>query len=270
MASSNNTPSGGGFTEPGVKYLDTASAYDLWSTVYDTDNNFLQNLDTIEMKSLFPRLISTLESAASSAAPNSTLTKPWKFVDLGCGTGRNTVHLAALPPTDASEIYALDFSPKMLDLAKRRLSKDGERVEFRVFDALNPTAGDEVPTEADAIISTLVLEHVPLKEYFTVAAGMLKIGGLFLLTNMHGEMGKISQAGFVDPLTGEKIRPVESYAYTCAEVLEEAERCGFEILGDSGFEERMVTEGNHELFGPRAAKWIGVKVWFGGILKRVR
>ncbi|KAM7188956.1 S-adenosyl-L-methionine-dependent methyltransferase [Naviculisporaceae sp. PSN 640] len=266
MASFKKTPAGGVPTEPEIKYVDTASAYDLWSTVYDTDNNFLQNLDTIEMKSLFPKLISILNSATSA----TVLAKPWRFVDLGCGTGRNTAHLVTLPPTDVSEIYALDLSPGMLELARKRLSKDDERVRFRVFDALNPAAGEAAPTNADAIISTLVLEHIPLKDYFTVAAGMLKVGGYLLLTNMHGDMGKISQAGFIEPLTGEKIRPVESYAYTCAEVLEEAERCGFEILGDSGFEERSVTESNHELFGPRAAKWIGVTVWFGGILRRVR
>lgn len=277
-ASSSNTPSSGP-TDQQVKYLDTATAYDLWSSVYDTDNNFLQNLDTIEMKSsLFPRLLSAL-------GDSSSLTRPWTFVDLGCGTGRNTVHLTSLvPPEDVSQIWALDLSPKMLDLARARLGVNNgvvisEKVRFQVFNMLNPSSSSPEGQEqeplprnsADAIISTLVLEHVPLREYFTVAADMLKLGGLFLLTNMHGDMGKISQAGFVDPVTGEKIRPVESYAYSCAEVAEEAARCGFEFLDrQDGFEERMVTPENHGLFGPRAAKWIGVRVWYGGILRRVK
>ncbi|KAK4211286.1 S-adenosyl-L-methionine-dependent methyltransferase [Rhypophila decipiens] len=274
MASSTDTvPSGSSTsTEPEIKYLDTASAYDLWSSVYDTDNNFLQALDSFEMKTLFPELISTLESS------NPALSKPWKLVDLGCGTGRNTIHLASLPAPDVDEIYALDLSPRMLDLARERLKNYGagevaEKVKFQVFNVMNPSDREKVPKTADAIISTLVLEHVPLVDYFPVAAGMLKVGGLLLLTNMHGDMGKISQAGFVDPTTGEKIRPLESYAYSCDEVRSEAERFGFEMLSlgqKDGFEEKMVTNENHELFGPRAAKWIGVRVWFGGILRKVR
>jgi len=250
--------------DPEIRYLDTASAYDLWSEVYDTDNNFLQALDSIEMQSLLPKLISTLEHTNS-------LPKPWKVVDLGCGTGRNTVHIASLPLSDTSEIYALDLSPKMLDIARKRLEHlrqdNKERLlKFQVYDALNPSAGETPPTNADAVISTLVVEHVPLKEYFTAAAGMLKPGGLLLLTNMHSDMGHISQAGFVDPKTGEKIRPV-SFAHTLEEVVREAGRCGFEVA--VGFEERVVTEENYELFGPRAGKWIGVKVWYGGVLRRV-
>ena len=258
MASSTPIP-----PEPEIRYLDTASAYDLWSQVYDTDNNFLQALDSIEMKTLLPKLVSTLEG--------STLPKPWKVVDLGCGTGRNTVHIAALPPNDISQIHALDLSPKMLDIARKRLedlNQDGKPriLKFQVYDALNPSAGETPPTNADAIISTLVVEHVPLKEYFIAAAGMLKPGGLLLLTNMHSDMGQISQAGFIDPKTGEKIRPV-SFAHTVEEVISEAGRCGFEVA--VGFEERVVTEENHELFGPRAGKWVGVKVWYGGVLRRV-
>ncbi|KAM7183988.1 S-adenosyl-L-methionine-dependent methyltransferase [Rhypophila sp. PSN 637] len=271
MASSSTPPSGSTKSlEPEIKYLDTASAYDRWSSVYDTDNNFLQALDSVEMKTLFPKLISTLES--------SSLSKPWKFVDLGCGTGRNTIHLASLPAEDVSEVHALDLSPRMLYLARQRLAMSAvdevtEKVKFQVFNVLNPSDREKAPKTADAIISTLVLEHVPLEDYFSVAAGMLKVGGLLLLTNMHGDMGKISQAGFVDPATGEKIRPMESYAYSCEEVLSEAERCGFEMVSlgqKDGFEEKMVTNDNHELFGPRAAKWIGVRVWFGGILRKMR
>lgn len=254
-----STPTPG--PEPEIRYLDTAAAYDLWSAVYDTDNNFLQALDSIEMQSLLPRLISTLQAAQD-------LPKPWKIVDLGCGTGRNTIHLAALPPNEVSEIYALDLSPRMLDIARRRLSNQEERrIEFQVYDALSPPTDESSPPpkNADAIISTLVVEHVPLKEYFTAAAGMLKPGGLFLVTNMHSDMGQISQAGFVDPTTGEKIRP-KSYAHTIEEAVREAGQCGFEVVVD--FEERMVTAENVGLFGPRAGKWVGVKVWYGGILRR--
>lgn len=69
-----------------IRYLDTASAYDLWASVYDTDGNFLQALDSIEMKMLLPRAMSMLTDTQ-----NDSPTTKIKAVDLGCGTGRNTL-----------------------------------------------------------------------------------------------------------------------------------------------------------------------------------
>ena len=94
-----------------------------------------------------------------------------------------------------------------------------------------------------------------------------------LLTNMHPSMGSISQAGFKDPATGEKVRPV-SYNHSLDEMTAEAERWGWEIVeGPSGREgEWMEAEITEELvaggkLGRRAGKWVGVKCWVGGILR---
>jgi SAM-dependent methyltransferase len=218
-----------------VKYLDTASAYDLWSEIYDTDNNFLQALDSLEMRSLLPKVLSTTELPP----------KPWRIVDLGCGTGRNTVHLLDV---SEAEIIALDLSPKMLDVARKRLSdaagqalpspngRPAGSVKFQVYDVLNhhprgPSSESlepSLPKDAHIIISTLVIEHVPLPAYFSAASAMLRKGGLLLLTNMHSDMGRISQAGFVHPKTGEKIRP-QSYAHSIEDVVREAGKQGLEV-----------------------------------------
>ncbi len=240
--------------------MDTTSAYDLWARVYDTDGNFLQALDTIEMKKLLPRLVSLIETP-----------KPWKLVDVGCGTGRNTVELLRIPD---SEVIALDASPNMLALAQKRLEEASRELTpapaFRVglFDLLEkeqgPPEGLGDPT-ADVIVSTLVLEHVPLSTYFERCLGFLKPGGLLLLTNMHSEMGNISQAGFVDPASGEKVRP-KSYPHTIEEILEEAGKHGLALVGE--FKEESVKEENCEELGPRARKWKGIKVWCGGILRK--
>ncbi|KAK3373222.1 cyclopropane-fatty-acyl-phospholipid synthase [Lasiosphaeria ovina] len=242
-----------------VRYLDTTTAYDLWSEVYDTDGNFLQALDSAEVEILLPKLVAAVDSP-----------KPWTLVDLGCGTGRNTARLVQIPD---SHIIALDLSPKMLDVARKRLdgadttTHETSRVTLQVFDVLDAAAGASSPARsADAVVSTLVVEHVPLAAYFAAAAGMLKPGGLLLLTNMHSDMGRISQAGFVDPATGDKIRP-QSYAHSVADVVAEAARHGLAVA--SAFEERCVTEDNYRLFGLRAKKWVGVRVWYGGILRKI-
>ena len=204
-------------SDPSVHYLSTAQAYDLWSAVYDTDGNFLQALDAIEMKALLPRMLQILDS------DSRTYPRPWKLVDLGCGTGRNTA--ALLEIQGASTVVGLDVSPGMLEVAKKRLqtSPGGSQLKLEVFDVLRAATPPDFATEADALVSTLVLEHIPADAFFNVARRILKPGGILLLTNMHSEMGGFSQAGFVDPKSGEKIRPT-SHAHTIEEVETAASR----------------------------------------------
>ena len=260
---------------PTIRYLDTTAAYDLWSAVYDTDGNFLQALDTIEMETLLPDFLSQI-------TPPSPLSGNLKFVDLGCGTGRNTLALLQHVPS-GSTVVGLDASAKMLEVARERVdaeiarirTSEGERaieVHFGIDDMIQDDSSEirvaalEAAAEADAVISTLVLEHVPIRVFLQTAFRMLKPGGLLLVTNMHAEMGQISQAGFVDPNTGEKIRP-KSYAHAVTDVVLEARRQGFEVVGE--ILERAVDDSMSKVLGERARKWIGVTVWFGMVLRKV-
>lgn len=246
--------------DPSIRYLSTTQAYDLWSAVYDTDGNFLQALDTIEMKTLTPRMLALLESDESLFA------RPWKLVDLGCGTGRNTA--ALMEVKGDAFVIGLDVSPGMLDVARGRLQRFGAeegKLRLEVFDMLQASTAPEFAVGADAVVSTLVIEHIPTDIFFSHVAEILKPGGILVLTNMHSEMGGISQAGFIDPKTGEKIRPT-SYAHTVRDVEQEAGKHGFEILGK--IEERVVDKSMIPLLGERSEKWVGVTVWFGGILRK--
>ncbi|ETN43906.1 uncharacterized protein HMPREF1541_11037 [Cyphellophora europaea CBS 101466] len=250
---------------PAVRYLPTTAAYDLWAAHYDHDANFLQALDSLAMKTLFPRLIAHV-AKQPDGSPRPT---PWKLVDLGCGTGRNTIALLDVPD---AEVVAVDASPKMLEVAKGRVGeatkasgRTGE-VRFGIVDLLENTEPPHMVQNADALVSTLVLEHIPCETFFRQAAQMLKPGGWLLMTNMHSEMGGISQAGFVDPETGEKIRP-KSYAHTPAEVLAAAESVGLVVEGQ--LEERAVDESLVEALGPRSRKWVGIKCWYGGLFRKV-
>jgi SAM-dependent methyltransferase len=247
-------------TPPAIRYLPTTAAYDLWATHYDHDGNFLQALDTIEMRTLFPRLLVHLARERSEG-------KPWKLVDLGCGTGRNTTALLDVP---GAEVVAVDASEGMLEVARRNVGEIAqlrarvEDVKFGIVDLL----AEEVPKMvmgADAIVSTLVLEHIPCDVFFDKVTRILKPGGWLLMTNMHSQMGGISQAGFVDPATGEKIRPT-SYAHTVDETVKAAEGAGLSLAGK--MEERMVDEALLEALGPRSRKWVGIWCWYGGIFKR--
>ena len=239
-----------------TRYLPTSAAYDLWASVYDSDGNFLQAMDTIEMKTLLPQMLSEIKSPT-----------PWKLVDLGCGTGRNTV---ALLGVEGAEVVALDASQGMLDVARNRLevvSKQSEeqRLHCEVFDLIEAHQPPAIAVNADAIVSTLVIEHIPCDTFFKHVAQILKPGGVLLLTNMHFDMGSRSQAGFIDKSTGQKVRPT-SYAHTVEEVLAAAHRSDMDLVGD--MQERSVDASSVQVLGERSRKYVGVTCWFGGLFRK--
>lgn len=245
-------------TDTSTRYLSaTTTLYDLWAGIYDTDGNFLQAMDTIEMKTLFPRMLSEI-----------TTPPPWKIVDLGCGTGRNTAALLNIP---GAEVVGLDASSKMLDVARQRLQNDklpraeGNNLHLDIIDLIESSDPPEIALNADAVVSTLVLEHIPCDVFFKHVSRILKPGGILLLTNMHSHMGGVSQAGFVDPKTGEKVR-AQSYAHTVQEVEVAAAGHGLKVLGK--IEERAVDESMTQQLGERSKKWIGYTCWFGGLMRK--
>ncbi|KAI0538040.1 putative methyltransferase [Xylaria digitata] len=251
-----------------ISYIPTNEAYDRWAKVYDSDGNFLQALDDLELKTLFPRFLSSIKSP-----------KPWRVMDLGCGTGRNTALLLGIPE---AEVIALDASKGMLEVARNRLmgsdvnsevSGDRPNLRLGIFDMLATSVPPEslAPHTVDAIISTLVVEHIPLPTFFAHVSQLLRPGGVLLLTNMHSHMGGISQAGFVDRDTGEKIRPT-SYAHTVEDTILEARRFNLEVeIDQEGVDvlERAVSEDMIEKLGLRSGKWVGITCWFGGIFRKV-
>lgn len=134
--------------------------------------------------------------------------------------------------------------------------------------------------EADLVTSTLVLEHIPLTRFFRAAASLLRPGGLLIVTNMHADMGRVTQAGFRTP-DGVKIRG-QSYAHEVPDVLNAAREAGFEQgLGEmveiEVKEEDLSEEGAlgagkvNEGARNVARKWrlTGKKVLFGGVWRFV-
>ena len=253
-----------------VTYLSTLEAYDKWASVYDSDGNVLQAIDDEEVVRLLPQVLSLLPT---------DLNRPPKILDLGCGTGRNTLKLLGIP---GAVIYGLDLSPKMLQIAEDRCTtawntlppdQRAASLTFRTHDVLdkNHTVTESLPAgpiAADVVISTLVVEHVPLADFFAEVDGLLAAApsGVLLVTNMHADMGSRSQAGFNDPATGEKIRPV-SYNHSVEDLVEAARAAGYELVEGSAVE-RGVDEEMARRLGPRAGKWVGVRMWMGGIFRR--
>ncbi|HET9613221.1 MAG TPA: methyltransferase domain-containing protein [Candidatus Limnocylindrales bacterium] len=95
-------------------------------------------------------------------------------LDAGCGTGRVTEQLLERLPR--GRVVALDGSTAMLDEARRRLARFGDRVAFVAADLGRPLA---LPTgDVDAILSTATFHWVPDHDaLFRNLAAVLRPGG---------------------------------------------------------------------------------------------
>jgi ubiquinone/menaquinone biosynthesis C-methylase UbiE len=204
------------------------AGYDQWARVYDHDQNPLVALEE-------PVVRRELGDVAGLAV-----------LDLGCGTGRHALWLAA----QGASVTAVDFSEGMLEEARHK--PGAEAVRFLAHDLHEPLPfGDR---SFDLVVSGLVLEHLQhLDHFFAEAHRMLRPGGRAVVSAMHPAMFlKGSQAAFTDPATGDKVRP-GSFAHSIADFVMAGVRARFSLEAivedapDAAFAERY----------PRASKYVG-------------
>jgi malonyl-CoA O-methyltransferase len=157
--------------------------YDRWASVYDHDANPLQALE---------------ESFVRRAVGDP---RGLRVLDLGCGTGRHALWLAA----GGAEVFAVDFSEGMLQKAREKPGAD--RVQFLQHDLHQPLPFAD--GEFDLVLSGLVLEHLrELDLLFAEAKRVTRSGGRAVISAMHPAMFlRGSQARFTDPATGELVQP---------------------------------------------------------------
>ena len=140
--------------------MDTQAAYDSWSETYDRDRNLTRDLDL------------TVTQTALAGLHFSSV------VEIGCGTGKNTVFLATI----AAKVHALDFSECMLAKAIEKVTSDN--VTFTLADLTRPWPC--AASSADLVVCNLVLEHIgDLGFVFREAARVLVAGGCFFVCELH-------------------------------------------------------------------------------------
>jgi malonyl-CoA O-methyltransferase len=204
------------------------AGYDRWAKIYDHDGNPLQALE---------------QPAVRGAAGD---VRGLSVLDLGCGTGRHALWLAAC----GASVVAVDFSEAML--AEARGKPGAEAVQFLVHDLHKPLPLAD--GQFDLVVSGLVLEHLrELDGFFSDACRVLKSGGRAIVSAMHPAMFlRGTQAQFSDPDTGELIRP-GSVPHQLGTFIMAAVGAGFrlstieEVAPDAEFAARC----------PRAVKYIG-------------
>lgn len=208
--------------------LPTDAGYDLWAAIYDDEDNPLIRL---EQRHLDPLLgdVAGLD-----------------VLELGCGTGRRTLPLAAA----GARVTALDFSAGMVG---RAAAKPGwESIRFIRHDLERPLP---LPDAAfDRVFSFLVLDHIAgLDGFFAEAARVCRLAGRIVCSVMHPAMMLVGvQARFTDPATGGYVRPASS-PNRLSDYVMAASRAGlrFEHLSERAVDEPLAAA------SPRAAKYLG-------------
>lgn len=193
------------------RVVPTNAGYDRWAAVYDTDGNPLTALEG----TVFRRWLGGARLRGA------------RVLDLGCGTGRHALELARR----GSRVTGADPSPGML--AAARAKAGAERVEWvRLGKGRLPFAAGRF----DALVSGLVLEHVPdLRRFFREARRVCRPGAPLFVSAMHPAMLlKGSRAAFRDPRTGVKTLP-RGYDHGIADFLNAALSAGLAL---EGMEER--------------------------------
>ncbi len=171
---------------PPVDRLPTREGYDRWSACYDEEDNPLIALEE-------PQVAALLGSVSRL-----------RVLDLGCGTGRHALRLAAV----GAQVTAVDFSEGMLARARNRAGR--LPIDFRTHDLTRP-----LPFAAaafDRIICGLVLDHIPkLTPLFVEMRRVCEPTGFAVISVMHPAMLlRGVEARFTDRTTGRETRPAST------------------------------------------------------------
>jgi malonyl-CoA O-methyltransferase len=143
-------------------------------------------------------------------------------LDLGCGTGRHAIWLAAA----GASVTAVDFSEGMLREARRKAGASA--IHFVGHDLHHPLPFSD--GAFDVVVSGLVLEHIhDLRAFFRETHRVVRIGGRTVMSAMHPAMFlRGSQARFTDASSGEVVQP-GSVRHQLGEITMAGLEAGFHI-----------------------------------------
>jgi tRNA (cmo5U34)-methyltransferase len=147
----------------------------------------------------------------AAGACNRYLSQNARIIDLGCGTGNAS--LAVLRKMPSARVYLIDGSLRMVQVAAEKISRaQKEAILSSKAANLADSNWDEgigVHGKAgevegyDAILSTLVLEHLPFDLYKSAIAkcyGLLRPGGWLIAAEGYSQAGSDMQEWFFEEM----------------------------------------------------------------------
>ena len=183
--------------------MNVKEAYNYWADQYDTNINKTRDLEGIALRD------------------NLSHISFKTFLEIGCGTGKNTEWLL----TKANEIIAVDLSDDMLLKAKAKISSD--IVTFVQADINQPwTFANK---QFDLIGFSLVLEHIDdLDNIFRNASNCVPLGGQIYIGELHPFKQYSGSRARFDTENGMQI--VTCFNHNISDFIQSAKKYGFDIL----------------------------------------
>jgi len=209
--------------------------YDRWSSFYDQYPNSTVAADELH----FPDHLRHLSGL--------------HIVEIGCGTGRHTLRLA----NQGNHVLAIDLSPGMLHVARAKLlGKPVQLVEadFSTYEGLEPGS-------ADAVVASLMLEHVrDLPRFFARISMVARPAAQIFLSEIHPTRAAGgSLAHFTDSGTGEDLR-LDSIAHSDEHMRSAVRGAGLAIAAELD----ILGDGRLAALRPGWSRYLGlpmIKIW---------
>jgi len=211
-----------------METVPTQAGYDRWAEFYDSDDNPLVLLEEQHIGALAGNVAGL------------------KVADIGCGTGRHALRLAAA----GAQVTAVDFSEAMLQRA--RAKPGAAAVTFKQHDLAEP-----LPLESaafDRVFCCLVLDHIAeLNKFFAELKRLCQSQGSLIISVMHPAMSlRGVQARFIDPRLGRRISPA-GHAHQLSDYLMAALGAGLLLAHIS----EPKVDDVFAARSPRAARYLG-------------
>lgn len=183
------------------------SAYNTWANSYDQVTNPTRDLSAAVLRHYESYIRDT------------------RVMEIGCGTGINTVWLAE----HARDVLACDLSENMMERARLKIGKADLKSAI-TFKQLDITRNWDISKGFDVLIDNLVLEHIDsLHHIFNQAYRVLQTRGVFIITELHPYKQLAgSQARFEDEQTGNEIK-IPAYPHMISDYIDAAQQAGFEL-----------------------------------------
>jgi ubiquinone/menaquinone biosynthesis C-methylase UbiE len=183
--------------------MNVAAGYHVWSKVYDTNENKTRDLEAISLKEILDNIHFD------------------HCLEIGCGTGKNTVWLE----TKAKQITAIDLTPAMIEKAKAKVQT--QHVHFEIADINKEW--NFAKDQYDLATFSLILEHIEFIEpVFEKLAKCIKTNGYVYIGELHPFKQYAGSKARFDTEDGEQV--VDCFNHHITDLYDAAAKYGFNLI----------------------------------------
>lgn len=177
-------------------------SYNSWALQYDANNNRTRDAENIALR----KVLSNIQFD--------------KCLELGCGTGKNTVWLI----DKVKYLLGVDLSDEMLKKARGKVISN--KATFKQADITQPWLFCEPPY--NLVSFSLVLEHIADLDFvFSEASKVLKKGGYIYVGELHPFKQYSGTKARFETATGTEV--VECYNHHVSEFIQAGKKYGLSV-----------------------------------------